>query len=366
MPQLAQCKLFSGLSASELAQLERCAQTRTFPPEGIVFQEGDEGDGVYFVGEGSLEVSAMINEKERRVLSKLAPGDFFGEMAVLDNNPRSATVTAKDAVLLYFMPREAMLGLLEASPRVALELVREFSRKLREFNRQYIEEVLQAERLALVGRFARSIVHDFKNPLNVIGIAAELAGMGNAAPEVRKKALGRIRKQVDRLNNMIGELLEFTRGANTQAVLARSHYGRFLQRVLEDLESEMTDRSVGLELENPLPEVELHMDPNRLTHVIHNLVHNAIQAMPGGGIIRLRTWEEGREFITEIEDTGKGLAPEILPRLFEPFATYGKSNGTGLGLSICRKVVEDHGGWIRARNEPGRGAIFSFSLPLSR
>ena len=73
----------------------------------------------------------------------------------------------------------------------------------------------------------------------------------------------------------------------------------------------------------------------------------------------------GGEVITEIEDTGKGIAPEILPRLFEAFATFGKAKGTGLGLSICKKVIEDHRGWIRARSEPGKGAVFSFSLPVN-
>jgi len=70
------------------------------------------------------------------------------------------------------------------------------------------------------------------------------------------------------------------------------------------------------------------------------------------------------EVITEIEDTGPGIAPEVEGRLFEPFATHGKIHGTGLGLSICKRIIEDHHGWIKARNEPGRGAVFSFGLPL--
>jgi signal transduction histidine kinase len=70
--------------------------------------------------------------------------------------------------------------------------------------------------------------------------------------------------------------------------------------------------------------------------------------------------------VTEIEDTGSGIAPEIAGQLFEAFATHGKAHGTGLGLSICKKIVEDHGGWIRSGNAPTRGAIFSFGLPLAK
>ena len=114
-----------------------------------------------------------------------------------------------------------------------------------------------------------------------------------------------------------------------------------------------------------LPQVNLLLDPQRLTHVFFNLVHNACDAMmPDGGKIYMRFRRDGNEFITEIEDTGKGIAPEIAPRMFEAFATYGKSNGTGLVLSICRKIINDHKGSIEAQTYPGRGAVFTFSLPL--
>ncbi len=88
--------------------------------------------------------------------------------------------------------------------------------------------------------------------------------------------------------------------------------------------------------------------------------------MPEGGRVFIRCQTRPNEIVTEIEDTGPGIAPEIAEHLFEPFATYGKENGTGLGLSISRRVMEDHQGWIKARNEPGRGAIFSFGLPRAK
>ena len=114
------------------------------------------------------------------------------------------------------------------------------------------------------------------------------------------------------------------------------------------------------------PAVDLFMNETRLAQVYYNIINNACDAMPDGGRVKLRFQESEREIITEIEDTGTGIAPEIAPRLFEAFATYGKAQGTGLGLSICKKIVEDHSGKISSRSEPGRGAIFSFSLPLHK
>jgi signal transduction histidine kinase len=80
----------------------------------------------------------------------------------------------------------------------------------------------------------------------------------------------------------------------------------------------------------------------------------------------LRFTVSGEEVITELEDTGKGIPPQMLDHLFQAFATYGKSNGTGLGLSICKKIVQDHKGRIYARNLPGGGALFGFTLPLPK
>jgi signal transduction histidine kinase len=224
--------------------------------------------------------------------------------------------------------------------------------------------VLQAERLTLVGRFARSIVHDLKNPLNIIGISAEMAAMDNATLEVRQAARDRIRKQIDRLSDMINELLEFTRGSQNPVILAQTNYAQVVRQIIDELRPEVGEKHVEIVCEQ-LPDIDLLLDPQRLTHVFFNLVHNACDAMmPEGGKIYFRFYRQADEFITEIEDTGKGVAPEIAPRLFEAFATYGKSNGTGLGLSICRKIVNDHKGHIEAHTHPGRGAVFTFSLPL--
>lgn len=366
MVALEASKLFNGLSSVDLASLNRAAKLQSFPAGSVIFQEGDEGNGIYVVQQGQVDISALISQEQRRTLSRLGPGDFFGEMAVLDNEPRSATATAEQATTAFFIPRTDLLRMLESSPKLAVSLVREFSLKMRDFNRQYIREVLQAERLTLVGRFARSIVHDFKNPLNIIGIAAELACMESATPAMRNATKSRICKQVDRLSNMINELLEFTRGTQTSIVLAETNYASFLHQLIEDLRQEVSEKGVKLECVPAPPSVSLLLDPGRLTHVFYNLVHNSVDAMPQGGTVRLRFFVTSTEVVTEIEDTGKGIAPEIASRLFEAFATFGKAQGTGLGLSICKKIVEDHGGRIHARNEPDRGAVFSFTLPLRR
>jgi signal transduction histidine kinase len=252
---------------------------------------------------------------------------------------------------------------LEQSPPLLLAMMREFSERMRQIDRRFLDEVLQAERLALVGRFAQSIVHDFKNPLNMIGFAADVAAGDDASPEMRSEAKEIIRKQVDRLAGMINELLEFTRGASSTITRQPVDYRAFIQEALREIGPEAQGRQVTVACENDPPSVELPLDQTRLLHVLYNLINNAIDFMPNGGKVTLRFNHDDLEVTTEIEDTGPGISPEIASRLFEPFATHGKSHGTGLGLSICKRIIEDHRGRILARSEPGRGAVFSFSLP---
>ena len=141
-----------------IAGLEQTAQLNTYKAGRHVFQEGDPGDGLYIIVEGKVQITCLVGQDQRRVLSRLGAGDFFGEMAVLDNQPRSATATAEIDTQVYFILRDDLLKILARSPSLAVSLVKEFSLRMRDFNHQYTQEALQAERLTLVGRFARSIV----------------------------------------------------------------------------------------------------------------------------------------------------------------------------------------------------------------
>lgn len=362
----AEEKRFAGLLNEELHALENTAKMRQFKAGETIFRAGDPGDGFYLVETGRVIISAAIGNTESRPLATINAGEFFGEMALLDDAPRSATAIAETDTRAFCIGRDELLALLEQRPQLALNLIREFSHRVRSLNRKYIDEILQAERLAMVGRFARTIVHDFKNPLNVIGLAAEMAGMDIATPEMRNHAQVRITRQVARMTNMLNELLDFTRNTSSQLVLASVNYAEYVGALGEEIGAEIAEREMALRVETPLPAVKVQVEPQRLSRLFYNLVNNAVEEMKPGGIITFRASARDGELITEVEDTGPGIAPEMAQRLFEPFATHGKQNGTGLGLSICKKIVEDHGGHISARSEPGKGATFIFTLPLTR
>jgi signal transduction histidine kinase len=305
--------------------------------------------------------------QEQRVLATIGPGDFFGEMAVVDDAPRSASAIAEKDTRAFFLGRDKLLGLLGRRPELALNIIREFSVRMRALNQKYVDEIIQAERLAVIGRFAGTIVHDFKNPLTIIGLAAELACSEDTSPPMRHKAQNKIARQVERMTNMLQELIEFTKPTGQRSPGRTVDFARYMNPLADEIRQEIADRGVKLLVQEPPTNINVRIEPQRLSRLFYNLLNNAVDEMPDGGKIYLRFAVSGEDLRIEIEDTGKGIAPEIAQSLFRPFATHGKPHGTGLGLTICKKIVEDHGGRIWAESsKPGKGATFCFTLPLAK
>ena len=363
MVLLESFKVFRLLPPDELERLRQVTRELSFPAGQQIFREGDRGEGLYLVRSGLVQILSLVGQSDRQVICRLGPGEMFGEMAVLDDQPRSATTVAEEPTEVYFVPREPWLELLRRSPDLSLRMLQEITGRLREFNQQYVRKVIQAERLAVVGRFASAIVHDLKNPLTIISIASDLSCQEFASMENRRICRDRIRKQVDRINNMVSEVLDFTRGGTTKLALAPTNYAFFVKSVVEEVRQEIAIKGVTIKFAEPPPDVKVDLNPQRLSRVFWNLLFNAMEAMPDGGKILVRCQVGDGEIVTDIEDSGTGIAPEMFEKLFEAFASYGKPRGTGLGLSIARRIVEEHGGRLYARNLEGGGALFGFTLP---
>jgi len=366
MTDLGSAELFQDLDPAALQELRGIARERTFPAGTRIFTENDPGDGIFVIRDGQVEIAHLIGDRALCVFSKFGPGDFFGEMSVIDDLPRSATTTAVKETRAYFIPRAEMTALLQRSPELSFKLMREISQRLRDFNQHHLREIIQAERLSTIGNFARSIVHDLKNPLTVINMATEIMATPNASLDIRRESYVRVKRQITAINELVGDILDFTQSVPFATSMPATSYRTFIQSFVSELHAVAALRTASVELENEPPEVTLRFDARRLRRVFLNLVNNALDMMPEGGKILLRFRSNGDEMITEVQDNGPGIAPEVAGKLFQTFVTFGKPHGTGLGLSICKKIIEDHGGGISARNAPGHGAIFSFTLPIPK
>lgn len=338
----------------------------TFAPGETIFTEGDPGDGFYVVAQGRVEISTLMPNGERHVYCTMDKGDVFGFMAVLDEATRSASARATEATIAYFVGRDDLPRLLETSPGFALGMVRDMSERIRETNRQYMSSVMKAERLAVLGSFAASIIHDLKSPLTVITLAADDACSPDSTPADRMENLGRIVKAVDRIGRMVGDVLDFAREGAKGPDLTCVRFSDFMETLQDPLREEVAGKKAAVVFEGEPPKAAVSLDADRLSSVFFNLVVNAADAMAThGGEVRIAFAEDGESVTTTVTDTGPGISGEVADRLFEPFVTFGKKKGTGLGLAIARKIVEDHGGTIAAANSPQRGAVFTVTLPKS-
>ncbi|MCG2769804.1 MAG: response regulator [Chloroflexota bacterium] len=253
------------------------------------------------------------------------------------------------------------------SARLFDELVRarweleEWNRELEERNRELREArqyLVRAEKLAVIGKLGAGVAHELRNPLGVINNSIYYLNsrMGDADPKV-KKHLGIMQREVARSNKIITDLMSFISFAElrTQKVDINGLVSEALARV-------ETPSTVIVEttLQEKLPEIML--DSGKIQQVFVNLLINAIQAMSDGGKLTIATGLKDGFVQVAISDTGCGIKPQNMDRLFEPLFTT-KAKGIGLGLAISRMLIENHGGHITAHNNIGEGATFVVALP---
>ncbi len=228
------------------------------------------------------------------------------------------------------------------------------------------EKVLQAERLATVGRMAAKVAHDIRNPLSSISLNVELLGdevanLSQASKEEIRDLLQSIASEVDRLAQMSQEYLEFARIPKLKLQLTDAN--QLLRDLLRRSSVELATKGIEVRThyEENLPQVRV--DRAQIYRALQNLLRNAIEAMPNGGTLTVTSERNDQCVMLKIADTGVGIEEQELPKIFEPFHST-KEFGTGLGLTITRHVVEEHGGSVHCSSQVGMGSEFVISLPI--
>ncbi|MDY6910076.1 MAG: ATP-binding protein [Thermodesulfobacteriota bacterium] len=230
------------------------------------------------------------------------------------------------------------------------------------------EELHQAERLAALGEMIAGVSHEIRNPLGIIRSTAEILA-SKAENERQARLAGIVVEEATRLNNIVTQFLDFARPKTLEPAACRIE--EIIDRILEGFEPECQKRGIRVERSYQTGQYKLEADANLLYRALMNLVSNATQAMPEGGVLRLESalvmTNSRSEPAVEVRvsDTGAGIPPEIRHKIFNPFFTT-REKGTGLGLAIVRTIVDSHCGTLDVESEPGRGTVFVLRLPLRR
>jgi len=245
------------------------------------------------------------------------------------------------------------------------DLARAFARMTEQL-RQSRAQLVQSEKLASIGQMAAAVAHGLRNPLASLRAAAQLARHRVDAPAAREQ-LDAIVEQVDRLDLRIAHLLQFSRPAPFHPL--RESVRALVDGALAGFSELLRQRKVELAVHAPVALPEIQVDPMRLEQALTELVSNALDAMPEGGRLDVATrTEPGASglggVVVEVTDTGRGVAPEILPNLCEPFFTT-RPEGTGLGLAIAKRYVEEAGGRLDIASTVGRGTTVRIWLPIA-
>lgn len=234
-----------------------------------------------------------------------------------------------------------------------------------------LEQLRHSERLATVGRLSSGIAHELGTPLNVVAGRAKMIATESLSPQENIEFAAIIHEQAERMTKIIRQLLDFSRRRAPQrsSVSIASIFAQ-----IRDMLTPIAGKSnveIVLNENSSLPAVEL--DQGQIQQVLINLVMNAIQAMPHGGRVELSAALDDdaakapndKKVVITVTDSGEGISQEDLEHVFEPFFTTKEIGvGTGLGLSIVYGIIEEHGGHIAVKSEPGKGTSFTITLPM--
>lgn len=385
--------LFKGVPGDAFDKIADKFSVQEYHAGEIIFLENTKADALYIIVSGTVDVLKLSKDltSNEEFLTEKGCGDFFGEMSIIDDLPRSATIRAKSqSVCVLSLGKEEFAEMCKTYPCLAYSVAIRISATVREANSRYVssleernkelecayqklqsaqEELLNAERLSVIGKFASVIVHDIKNPLTNIRAYAELIerklhkadGVGDSL----QRGACVIMNEVDRLVTMTTELLDFARG-DVSLDKEEVDFFDYLLGLIENVQGRAEKNNIQIKIESSDEKIFLFIDKFKMQRVFFNLINNAMEAIGGNGIINIALEDKGDDFILwKIKDSGCGIPDEIANKIFEPFVS-GKNNGTGLGMFIVKSLIEKHGGNISVKSKVGEGTEMNISLPKSK
>ena len=372
-------RAFPGIKPDEIEELIAHSQVRTYSPGSILCRENATEDRFYMILEGDVEITKNINNSEARLLKTLGPGEFFGEMALIHNAPRAATVTAKSDLTTLELDKAAFDRVLRTSSSIAMAMVSEISNRLRSNDQLAVDDLrMRASELAeayqklaeqdLARReFLTNIAHEIRTPLMIASGYLQMLQRGIMTGEQVSAGVDTVARNVQRITTLVNDILFLQEMDLVLPEFQAVDINEVAQHVLEKYTEVAIKLSVDLHF-MPSPNLSLVSgDSKSLERALMALVDNALKFSPKGGHVEIRLSEKNEELLVAVEDHGIGISKENMPRIFDRFYHLEKHEddlfgGVGLGLAITRQVIKQHHGRLDVISEPGKGSTFTMTL----
>ena len=363
----------------------------TVAPGEVICREGDTGDAMYLIRSGQAAIVRGSFDAPI-VLSCRGAGEFIGEMALLEDLPRSASVVALDELRLLKMTREDFKQMLASRPKMDIGLLQKLSGRLRAADdaitsETYAHRTLSSHVSALEAanqqllevqrlreQTADLILHDLRNPLHIISGAAGMLQMvmPDEILSANRDLFDLVAANCDRMQRLVDSLLDISRmeAGEIELTMAPASAVALIQSAINRVSVALQLREITAQVLIPAQLPAVMIDAEIIDRVVTNLLDNAMKFTPSGGQISLSAEPRADHVIVYVADTGYGIPADQRERIFERFAQVAdgqpRPRGFGLGLMFCRLAVEAHGGRIWVEDtEQGAGARFAFTLPIA-
>ncbi len=412
---LGKITLFQNADQMVLSHLADKLLFKNYATGEAIIKKGDVGNTMYLIFDGV----AKVHDGEHQV-AKLLEGDFFGELSLLDSEPRSMSVSATNDMLIGSMSRSDFFDVLQEFPEMTKDIIAALNKRLRNQNEVLISEfktreeqlkelvkirtheleeknselelamdnlkrsqlqLIQSEKLASLGKLTAGIAHEIQNPLNfvnnfsqfAIDLAEEILSAISQEDRVEigndlKQNLAKIHHHGKRAESIVRNMLDHARTSKSpkQLIDINTFCDEFLNLAYHGTRANYPDFNCEVKREYGADLPQIEVVTQEISRVLINLLNNAFYVIKDrkDGIIGIRTERKENNLVITISDNGPGIEKEIKDRIFEPFfTTKPTGEGTGLGLSLSYDIIKSHGGDVIAESQPGKGATFIITIP---
>jgi signal transduction histidine kinase len=372
---------FPDVGESVLQAIAQLARIKTYPSGTTLCVEGETGDTFYLVGDGEVKITKQMQDGEVRILRQGTGGEFFGEMALLHDTVRSATVTTVLPTTVIEIDRTTFVAAIQQNPTMVLTIIRTMIERMRANDAQALRD-LQIEKAKVEkaydelrlqeqkrDEFLDTIAHEMRTPLTAAKGYIQLLKAGALSGAALTMGIEKINVSFNRIISLVNDLLFVQEMELLDFGFSKINIGELITEAVDELKS-MTAQSpavLRVDVANGIP--PLIADHDGLVRAFVHLLDNAFKFSPAGGEIIITARATDTHLDVSFQDHGVGIPDDFMPRLFERFErveTYKEYlfGGLGLGLPIVKHIIESHGGHINVESHLGKGSIFHIHLPI--
>lgn len=371
--KLQEHPLFSAFHTDKAKELIQATQQHNYKPGELIFKQGDRSDCLYIILEGEVVFNKVLEDGKLQEISVAHEGEMFGEIGVITHQPRSLSASAQTKAKLAIIPEKEFVETLGGATTGPIgQIFRGIIKHLKLTTEHYVDDILEKEKMAIVGKMVNALIHDFKNPFSIINMSAQLIA-GEHSDDLTQELCHNIEEQIHHMLIMASEISEFSKGKQNLTV-SPCNLKNLVERFLEL--NPLIGKNEQIELEINVPSIEIEAEDIKLLRVFQNLIVNAIDACSptnqDGSTnanankkskVTVTAEDKGDEVLITFSDNGLGIPEEIQGTFFKPFVSMGKEKGTGLGTAIAKSIIESHKGSIHFKTQKNKGTIFYVTLP---